>query len=223
MGKAVPTLCAVVTLAVSAGQAGAQSRQFQCGDGSTLTLKVLNATTIAVGPIGGKTVALRKVPDQALTFAYDELRLDIARDQKSVTLSPPGGGSLDCTYPGASGSAAGTQAANPPASEPRTSRDVATAAPRQPAAPADQSASPARGFPAKSWGGVVRAGPGMDHRKLASLQEGDPIAILENAGAEMNGYPWFKIRYGRDKTGYQWGGIICPVGRPVAGTFEQCD
>lgn len=62
----------------------------------------------------------------------------------------------------------------------------------------------------------------MDYRKLASLEEGDPITLLEQTAVDMNGYPWFKVRYRGNKTGYQWGGIICPVGQPYPGTFEQC-
>jgi hypothetical protein len=79
-----------------------------------------------------------------------------------------------------------------------------------------------KSFRAKSWGGIVRAGPGMQFARVASLKEGDPITAVEQSRQQLDGFPWFKIRYGKNKTGYQWGGVICPVGKLVPGTFEQC-
>jgi len=79
------------------------------------------------------------------------------------------------------------------------------------------------GVQAKSWGGIVRSGPGMEHQKVASLREGDPIVLEERSDVEMNGFPWFRITFNGNQTGFQWGGIICPVGQPVPGTFQQCN
>ena len=79
-----------------------------------------------------------------------------------------------------------------------------------------------KSFAARSWGGIVRSGPGLDFARVASLKEGDPITAIAMSDRELDGFPWFKIRFGRNQTGYQWGGIICPVGKLVAGTFEQC-
>jgi len=76
-------------------------------------------------------------------------------------------------------------------------------------------------FPAQSWGGKVRSGPGQNYRKAASLREGEPITILEQTGQYFQDLPWFKIRY-RGHIGYHWGGIICPKGRVVPGTFQVC-
>lgn len=76
---------------------------------------------------------------------------------------------------------------------------------------------------AKSWGGIVRAGPGMKHRKLTSLSEGEWIKILERTGTMMNGYPWFKIQYRGGKVGYKWGGILCSVGTQIEGTYQTCN
>ncbi|QQS11015.1 MAG: SH3 domain-containing protein [Rhodospirillales bacterium] len=84
---------------------------------------------------------------------------------------------------------------------------------------------PAGGFPfeARSWGGIVRAAPGMGSAAIATLAEREPITVLEVSNApDHNGSPWFKIRF-RGRTGYHWGGIICPIGAKVAGTFEVCD
>ena len=75
---------------------------------------------------------------------------------------------------------------------------------------------------AKSWGGVVRAGPGMHYGKKASLKQGEWITLLGPTNDVMNNYPWFKIKY-RGRIGYQWGGIICSVGPHVHGTYQVCD
>lgn len=77
-------------------------------------------------------------------------------------------------------------------------------------------------FAAKSWGGIVRSGPGQNFARIASLNEGEPITVLEQTGAQFQGRPWFKISF-RGRVGYHWGGIICPIGRPVPGTFEVCN
>lgn len=95
--------------------------------------------------------------------------------------------------------------------------DLATAQPT--AATATAGRLP---WPAHSWGGVVRSGPGRNYRRLASLREGDPVIILARSAQQWNGYPWFKIRYHENLVGYQWGGVLCPIDTPVKGTFQVC-
>ncbi len=94
--------------------------------------------------------------------------------------------------------------------------------PPPPPPPTPQAAS---GFPvlAGSWGGVLRAGPGMGFAQLGSTAEGDSLELLANAGQEMNSYPWFQVRTGNGLVGYQWGGIICAVQTEIEGTFALCD
>lgn len=75
---------------------------------------------------------------------------------------------------------------------------------------------------AKSWGGIVRKGPGQGYRKKASLKEGEWITILGRTNEIFQDRPWFKIKY-RGRVGYQWGGIICSVGQHVEGTFQVCN
>lgn len=77
-------------------------------------------------------------------------------------------------------------------------------------------------FAAKSWGGIVRAGPGQNYARIASLAEGERITVLEQTGQSFQGRPWFKNQF-RGRIGYHWGGIICPLGQPVAGTFQVCN
>lgn len=77
-------------------------------------------------------------------------------------------------------------------------------------------------YPGQSWGGIVRSGPGTNYAKIGSLAEGTPLTILSDTGVDFNGYRWFQIRWG-SRTGYQWGGIICPKGRALAGAFQVCN
>lgn len=88
----------------------------------------------------------------------------------------------------------------------------------------DAPAGGGGGFPfaAKSWGGIVRSGPGQQFAKAASLAEGEPITVIERMPETFQGRPWFRIQF-RGRTGYHWGGIICPIGQPVDGTFQVCN
>lgn len=82
---------------------------------------------------------------------------------------------------------------------------------------ADEAKLPMRG---KSFGGAFRAGPSTDSRQIGSLRKGHKITILENAGSEMNGFDWIKIRF-NGRTGYQWGGVICSQAK-VKGIYQTC-
>lgn len=96
-----------------------------------------------------------------------------------------------------------------PASEP----------PRQTAAAAPND------FPveAGSWGGIVRSGPGQDYAKQDSLSEGETVSLMGVAPELDNGYPWFKIWYGKDqRKGYMWGGILCAKGAERPDVYKTC-
>lgn len=77
-------------------------------------------------------------------------------------------------------------------------------------------------YPAKSWGGIVRDGPGTEYGRVTSLREMEPITILERTGVRYNGYDWFLIEYRGRRTGYHWGGIICPNHQSILGTYNVC-
>lgn len=83
--------------------------------------------------------------------------------------------------------------------------------------------SPSGSGEVASWGGVVRSGPGMETNRVDSLREGEAVEILQDSGVRMNGYNWFQIRYRGNKTGYQWGGIMCGRSQPVPGVYEVCN
>jgi hypothetical protein len=75
---------------------------------------------------------------------------------------------------------------------------------------------------AGSWGGKVRAGPGMEYEHVASLKEGDPVVLIGVSDVVMNGYPWFQIKYRDELEGYKWGGILCATNEWVDGLHRQC-
>lgn len=76
--------------------------------------------------------------------------------------------------------------------------------------------------PGTSAGGVVRDGPGISYSRIGSLKAGDAISLLENAGQDMNGYPWFEVQTPDGTIGYQWGGVLCANNDTVSGAFGTC-
>ena len=76
-------------------------------------------------------------------------------------------------------------------------------------------------FVGYSYGGVLREGPGMEFRKIASLREGDRVEVLENTGISFDDYLWFRVRT-KKGTGFHWGGIFCHEGGAVEGVFSKC-
>jgi hypothetical protein len=75
---------------------------------------------------------------------------------------------------------------------------------------------------AGSWGGIVRAAPSQDARKVDSLDEGDEVTLMARTDVVENGFPWFKIAYANDGKGYQWGGILCAVGQERPDVYKTC-
>lgn len=78
-------------------------------------------------------------------------------------------------------------------------------------------------FAAGSWGGIVRAGPGQDNARVASLEEGEDVTLLEPpVSVPPNDFPWFKISFRGGKVGYMWGGILCSRDYERPGIFKLC-
>lgn len=90
--------------------------------------------------------------------------------------------------------------------------------------PADENAPnpPPGPIEAGSWGGIVRDGPGRNHRKLGSLEQGEHVMLLENTSVMEDGYPWWRIEFRGSREGYQWGGILCSLDEPMGGVYETC-
>ena len=78
------------------------------------------------------------------------------------------------------------------------------------------------GMPALSWGGNLRAGPGMNFAGVGSLREREPITIIQDSGVSMNGSNWFLVRTQRGQQAYHWGGIMCVPGAMVQGVYGNC-
>ncbi len=75
---------------------------------------------------------------------------------------------------------------------------------------------------AGSWGGVVRDGPGQSYRNVDSLEEGQSVTLMARTDVIENGFPWFKIAYEGDGSGYQWGGIRCSTAAERPDLFKTC-
>lgn len=45
-------------------------------------------------------------------------------------------------------------------------------------------------------------GPGMDHGRIGSFCEGQPIMLMRNTGVMMNGYVWFELQNMNGAPGY---------------------
>jgi membrane-bound inhibitor of C-type lysozyme len=75
-------------------------------------------------------------------------------------------------------------------------------------------------LPGRSYGGKVRAGPGMAHAQTDSTQLNTPILLLERSD-HMDGYDWFFIQLPDGTTGFQWGGLMCAEGE-IHGVLTIC-
>jgi len=75
--------------------------------------------------------------------------------------------------------------------------------------PADAS------FEVGSMGGKVRSGPGVHFEQIGSLQNGDPVQLLEKTMERAKGFNWYRISYRGGKIGYQWGGVLCSYGNQI--------
>lgn len=74
-----------------------------------------------------------------------------------------------------------------------------------------------------SYGGILRGGPGIQHRRLGSLRESDWLEILDDTGVWYEGYQWFRVSTSIG-IGYHWGGIFCTQGASlVEGVFSSCN
>ncbi len=60
-----------------------------------------------------------------------------------------------------------------------------------------------------SGGGIVRAGPGTNYRKLTSTTQFEPVEIIGRTGVFDQGREWLRIRFRGGRTGFQHGGLLC--------------
>lgn len=74
---------------------------------------------------------------------------------------------------------------------------------------------------AVSWGGRMRAGPGLTFTQTASLSRGQNLRIISQTDKTYLDRPWFQVRLENDDKGYVWGGILCSLDSGVDGTFNH--
>ena len=65
-------------------------------------------------------------------------------------------------------------------------------------------------------------GRGKSIARSNSLDEGDEVTLMARTEVMKDGYPWFKIGFGDDQQGYQWGGILCAVGAERPDVYKTC-
>lgn len=92
-------------------------------------------------------------------------------------------------------------------------------APGTPTPPVSGYGAPYAAF---SYGGNLRAGPGMNYADVGGTREGQPITLLRETGVWMNDYMWYEVQLASGQIAYQWGGIICARGTTAPGTFTNC-
>ncbi len=203
------------TLATASAQE--KSRSFACENRHGMVkITVTGPRSIAVGPIQAETVTLQRSGESPLYYINGDYGVRVSKDQTEIDVEIPDYGTVHCRYaPAGSALARRAMAENPcgPAGKqvPETDRCVdinASAADAQ---------LPMWGA---SLGGIVRAGPGMNFAKVASLREGDRIQIVHHTEQVMGGYNWFQIKF-RGRNGYQWGGIMCSDD-PLPGILSRC-
>ncbi len=75
--------------------------------------------------------------------------------------------------------------------------------------------------PGKSWAGVLRAGPGMDYDKVASLELDQAVTLIARTDQKMDEFTWYKIELPNGMVGYKWGGILCDPSGEETGTYNE--
>ncbi|MCB8839747.1 SH3 domain-containing protein [Aurantimonas sp. VKM B-3413] len=100
--------------------------------------------------------------------------------------------------------------------------DVQTMIEMEREAAAETATISAEGEHGYSYGGILRAGPGTDSRKITSLRNGERIDILKDTGVWSGGFKWFEVQSDAGR-GYHWGGIFCIAGDKAAeGVLAAC-
>jgi hypothetical protein len=207
----------------------AQTVSFACEKGrGVIALTVTSPNTISVTPIEGRTMQMRKRPDDPRHFINGDYGVIISPDHGKIELEIPDFGRVRCQFNQ-------RRAAAPPrATPPRTAPRAAARNPANPCPPGQRPVPetdrcvPVGTSPAneklpmwgRSLGGIVRGGPSMSAPKIASLPNGAPVQIVESTNTVMGDYHWFRIEF-NGRPGFQWGGIMCSED-PLPGILERC-
>ncbi len=210
--------------------AQAQTVSFACEKGrGVITLTVTSPDTISVTPIEGRTMQMRKRPDDPRHFINGDYGVVFSSEHGRIELEIPDYGRVRCQFNQ-------RRAATPPRTAPPRAAPPRTAArgpanpcpPGQRPVPETDRCVPVGTSPAneklpmwgRSLGGIVRGGPSMSAPRIASLPKDAPVLIRQSTGVAMNGYTWFRIEF-NGRPGFQWGGIMCSED-PLPGILERC-
>jgi len=80
---------------------------------------------------------------------------------------------------------------------------------------------PVQSFAGFSFGGNLRAGPGVQFQDVGSLPEGTPVTLIEDSGQFFNGFSFWLIQMPNGQQAYHWGGILCAPGFDLPGVFND--
>jgi hypothetical protein len=215
IGVRVLAFTAALLLASLGASHAQQVRNYYCGDGAgAVRVTVVSQSQIAIfadfpGSADGSFDMLLSgggSPSAGYRFVNGEYSLTFTGNgQDTLRYEAPDFGEIFCTW--------GDDPTGKPA-------ELFGAGPGSGAGGGSGNGNAALPTPGRSCGGKVRQAPTMDARQVGSLQNGDPITILERAG-EMNGYSWFRIRFG-SRTGYQWGGILSAANGNLPDAYVGC-
>lgn len=166
-------------------------KPFRCGNGDTGQIQFPNAGNVLV-QFRGETVLLRQQGGSARYLSGDWL-LEIVGSARNISLEVPDYGQVSCYFLNA----------------------------RQVRPQPRNGAGLLGRLPARSLGGNIRRGPGLNHRVISNLPSGTPIQLYRRTNKSYGGYPWFEITYA-DRGAYMLGSLICSQGRRVQGTYQVC-
>ena len=91
---------AVFVWAATGSDANAQTRTYQCGKGTAVTLNVTGPNSISAGPIEGRTMQLKKSPQNPLEFRDGDYAVIISQDQTRIEVEIADFGMVKCSYQG---------------------------------------------------------------------------------------------------------------------------
>ena len=97
---AAMTAAALFVWAASGSDARAQARTYQCGKGTAVTLNVTGPNSITAGPIEGRTMPLKKSPQNPMEFRDGDYAVTISQDQSRIEVEIADFGMVKCSYQG---------------------------------------------------------------------------------------------------------------------------
>ncbi len=98
--RAIVTVLAAILALATFSNANAQTRTYQCGKGSAVTLNVTGPNSISAGPIEGNTMQLKKSPQNPMEFRNGDYAVIISPDQLRIEVEIADFGTVKCSYQG---------------------------------------------------------------------------------------------------------------------------